>query len=336
MSHSTATAVKITLDDRLRLIGVALAGTNFPETAQQRRRHHAHAHARSTLKYLNDGGYKSHPALATLQGLLDQNIPLEALFTVAMQFSPAGFDIANPPKWMPAGWNKQLWDFYNTAKIATFLKDQHTPWENAEAQAGKVFNEVHFKEFLLPFLGEVDEELVFFPNISYPADDEIGIRVNNQLIALIPPPQAWGDSPPWAYDEDTMITHSYRGALAQYGRILLVEYLRANAAKVEEATKKELPVTDQFKALHPEWEDQFVSLFIAASVAMYLEDFVSAMEYKSYLLMEKKARGMTILPATVSVLRRYLQEYGNKYATLADFLSVFPTQLRVAKKIVTM
>lgn len=336
MTHSAATAVTVTLDDRLRLMAAALAGTNFPETAQHRKRHHAHAHARMTLKYLRDNGYHTHPALVTLQGLLDQNAPLEALFTLALSCELPGMRLAQPPQWMPPGWNTQLWDFFQTAQLAQFWQDQGTAWENAQAQASKVFAKVHFHEFLTPFLGDIAEEFAFMPNISYPADDELGIRVGRQIIAIIPPPQAWGDSPPWAYDEETMLTHSYRGAIAQYARVLLTTYLRQHAAQVSEATKKELPVTDQFKALHPEWEDQFIALFIAAAVGMYLEDYVSEVEYKAYLLMERKVRGMTILPATVSVLRRYLQERGNKYETLADFLTVFPAQLRVAKKIVAM
>lgn len=336
MSHITTTAVTITLDDRLRLMATALAATSFPEVAQQRRRHHAHAHARATIKYMHENGYRTHPAIQTLQGLLDQNTPLEALFTLMMFFDPTTFDIAHPPRWMPAGWNRQLKDFCETCKLHDYWVNNRTPWENAEAQAQKVFASVHFKEFLLPFLGEIQEDLLFMPNICYPADDEIGIRVANQLIAIIPPPQAWGDSPPWAYDEETMLQHSYRAALAAYGRLLLTAYLRTNAEKVQEAAKKELPVTDQFKALHPEWEDQFIGLFIAAAVAMYMEDYVSEAEAKAYLVMEKKARGMTILPATISVLRRYLQERGNRYESLADFLNVFPSQLRVAKKIVTM
>ena len=54
------------------------------------------------------------------------------------------------------------------------------------------------------------------------------------------------------------------------------------------------------------------------------------------MLMEKKARGMAMLPGTVSVLRRYLQEVGNThYTNLIEFLPYFPKQLRVAKKIVT-
>jgi len=34
------------------------------------------------------------------------------------------------------------------------------------------------------------------------------------------------------------------------------------------------------------------------------------------------------------VMRRYMQEVGNRYDNLSEFLPIFPSQLRVAKKIV--
>jgi hypothetical protein len=337
MSQDSSPFVQVTLDHRLRLIASALAATNFPETAQARRRHHAHSHGRATIKYMVDNGFKTHPAIQTLQGLLDQKTPSEALFTLAMQLHPTDFTLVAPPAWMPAGFDQQLKDFYHTAKLQEYWQTHSSVWENAEAQAKHVFDKINFKSFLQPFLGDVKEDLLFMPNICYPADDELGIRVGDKLIAIIPPPQAWGDSPPWPYDEDTMLTHSYRAALSQYTRILLTEYLHRHPEKLAEATEKELPVTDQFRAQHPAWEDQFVWLFISAAVAMYLQHRVNEPEYKSYLLMEKKVRGMTFLPATVSVLNRFLQERNTRYASgLMDFLPIFPAQLRVAKKIVMM
>jgi hypothetical protein len=46
---------------------------------------------------------------------------------------------------------------------------------------------------------------------------------------------------------------------------------------------------------------------------------------------------MTILPGTISVLHRYLRERdAGRYDTLLDFLPVFPKQLRVAKRLVSL
>jgi hypothetical protein len=53
--------------------------------------------------------------------------------------------------------------------------------------------------------------------------------------------------------------------------------------------------------------------------------------------MERKVNGMGFLPGTISVWRRYLSEReAGRYSSLMDFLPVFPKQLRVANRIVTL
>ena len=332
---STQTSdVTVKLDDRIRLLSAALSATNFPEKSQQRKRHQPHAHARATRKYMLDNGYHTHPAVTGLQDMLDQDVPLEALFTLVMLCEWPQMKITALPPWVVGNWNEHLWDFYKTAQIEAFWADSDAVWQQAEAQAQKVFANVHYHEFLSQFLGEFKEKLIFVPNLSYPADENIGIRVGNKLMAITPPPLAWGDSPPWPYDEESMYNHSYRASLIELGRLLLQNYLRQHAKQVEEASQKEMPVNDNFKAENPTWEQQFISLFVSASVAMYLEDYINKAEAKSYILMEKKVRGMTILPGTISVMRRFLQEVGNRYENLSEFLPIFPAQLRVAKRIV--
>lgn len=311
-----------------------LAATEYPQQSQERKPHGTHAHSRATRKFLQD--HAKHPAVQGLQSLLNQGTPLEAVFTLAMLFNFPELELEVVPRWIPPNWDAQIRDFYHVSGLEGWFQKERDVWDKALNEAKRVFQNVKFKVFLKPFLGDIAENFIFVPNIAYPTDEEVGIRYHNELICVAPPPLAWGDSPPWPYDEETMITHSYRVTMTQYGRILLTTYLRTHADKLEEAQKTELPVSDQFKALHPTWEDQFISLFVAAAVAMYLEDYVSEAEAKSYLLMEKRVRGMTILPGTISVLRRYLQELGNKYDSLLDFLPIFPKQLRIAKKIVTL
>ena len=149
------------------------------------------------------------------------------------------------------------------------------------------------------------------------------------------PRLAWGDSPPWPFDEDP--AHVYRAALSQFGRLLLHKYLHRNAARLAEATQTPLPVSEEFTKRYTTWEEQFAALWLAAAVAIYLEDYVSQAEAKAYVLMARKAQGMTILPGTVSVLRRYLNEReAGRYSEMMDFLPIFPKQLRVAKRIVTL
>lgn len=335
---SSSTPVKIILDDRLRLISTALAATDFPIKAQERKRHHAHAHARATIKHMQEREMSKHPAIMALQDMLNQGVPIEALFALGMYLKWPDLSAPALPDWVPDGWNQQLRDFYEKSEAAELWLSADNAWKNAKSESERVFTDkVHFKDLLEKFIGKIDEEFVFVPNLLWPADREIGIRVENQLISIVPPPLAWGESPPWPYDEETRLAeHTYPMALAQYARLLMLTYLRTNADKLGDATEKDLPISDELKVQYPTWEDQFLALFQSGIVAIYLEDYINPTEAKGFMMMEKRVRKMVELPGTVSVLRRFLQQKGKKYETLADFLTIFPAQLRVAKKIVTL
>ena len=322
-------------DSRLRLMSALLAATDWPEKAQKRQPHGTHAHARATRKFL--GEHFQHPAVQSMQRLLDQGAPLEAMFTFALCLSwPAlELEIDILPGWVPPRWIMELRDFLKVTDLHEWWSREDHVWEKSCDEAGRMFQDVQFKPFLEPFVGQVNESLVFVPNISYPTDQEIGIRMGDELICLTAPRLAWGDSPPWPFDEDP--AHVYRAAVSQYGRLLLTAYLRRHHDKLTEAAQTPLPVGEQFSTMYTSWEEQFTALWIAAAVAIYLEDYVSQAEAKAYVLMARKAQGMTILPGTVSVLRRYLGErQTGRYANMMDFLPIFPKQLRVAKRIVTL
>lgn len=327
--------VFVGIDDRIRFMSAVLAATHYPAKVQKRHPHGTHSHARSTSKHLS--AFSTHPAVLTLQNLLDQGAPLEAMFTfgLCLSFPSLELEIERLPAWVPPRWIMDLRHFRDVTNIQRLWREEDKLWQASLEEAQKVFAGVRFKEFLKPFVGEISDQLVFMPNIAYPSDHEIGIRLGTKLICLGPPRLAWGDNPPWPFDEDA--AHIYRAALTQYGRMLLIQYLRTNADRLAEATKTPLPVSDQFSAMHPTWEDQFAALFVAGAVAIFLEDHMSAAEAKAYVLMERKAQGMTILPGTVSVLRRYLNERAaGRYNNLLDFLTIFPKHLRVAQKIATL
>lgn len=332
---SEVTDITVKLDDRARLLSAVLAVTSFPEQAQRLKPHGTHAHARATRKQLQ--AYSQHPAVQATQHMLDQKTPLEAIYALVMLLRWPDMSVAALPSWSPPRYNLLLRDFYEETQLTDWWSQEAAPWDKAVVEAGNVLHGLRFRPFLKPFLGDIEQRLVFMPNISYPTDSDIGFQMGEELVCIAPPPLAWGDSPPWPYDEPTMIAHSYRTVMTVYGRSLLTNYLRAHAEQVAEVTQTEMPLTEQFKARHPTWEDQFMTLFLSAVVAMYLEDYVDEKEYRAYVLMEKKARGMTNLPGTVNVLRRYLQEVGNdKYSNLIEFLPYFPRQLRVAQRMVTI
>lgn len=325
--------VIVKLDDRMRLISAVLACTRFPEEAQRRKPHGTHAHARATSKRFNE--LRTHEAVVGMQTLLDRGTPLEAIFSLGMLLRWPELTIDSLPPWAPPSWDDKLGDFYACADLTSWWKEEDDLWQQSLSETTRVLREVRLKPFFELFFGSMDESLLFIPNISYPTDQELGLRQADTLIALVPPRLAWGDSPPWPFDEDP--AHVYRAAITQYGRMLMHAFLRAHPDKAAAAAKSPLPVGDRLQAMYPTWEEQLTSVFLAAAVAIYLEDHVSKAETNAYVLMERKVRGMTVLPAVINVLRRYLNERNaGRYGSLIEFLPVFPKQLRIAAKIVAM
>ncbi|MFP4322655.1 MAG: hypothetical protein ACLFTK_09390 [Anaerolineales bacterium] len=326
----TQRQVLVGIDDRIRLMSAVLAITDWPQRAQQRKGHRPHFHARNTTRWLD--AFKDHPAVQAAQYLLDMNPPLEALYAFALKLSWPDMYITKPPRWMPPDWNDYLYDFYYRASLMDLWQQDSYAWQQAEIEARQVMASAQFYEFMQPFIGHVAEQLIYMPNISYPSDVAVGVRVGRDLICIGPPRIAWGDNEPWPFHEDP--THVYSSSLSRYMRLLMFSYLRRHAEQVAPVASKKLPVNDEFRRMYPNWGDQFIELFVPGSVAIYLEYKVSPQEAKAFTLMERKSRGVTILPGVVSVLQRYLNEYfDGKYDSLIEFLPYFPNHLRVAKTI---
>lgn len=329
----TPSSIQVRIDDRVRLMSAVLSITKWPEMEQARRRHRAHVHARNTSKRVMSQA--DQPAVHTLQTLLEQGTPLEGIYTYALGLSWPDLTISNPPPWAPLHWNEQLGEFFTKTGLAEWWQEEQDVWQRAAEQTVKVIGTIDLLTFFKPFVGDVTEQLIFMPNISYPSDPEIGVRMGTDLFCIAPPRIAWGDNEPWPFDEDA--AHIFRSALSEYGRLLMVAYLRQNATGIAPVASKPLPVGDKFNEMYPTWGDQFTKLFVAGVVAIFLEQAISPQEAKAYMLMENRVNGVSILPGVVSVLKRYLSEHKDgRYEQFVDYLPNFPKHLRVAKSIVAL
>jgi hypothetical protein len=324
----TARAIQLRVDDRVRLMSAVLSATNWPEVEQSHRRYRAHVHARNTARRAR--AYADHPAVHTLQTLLDQETPLEGIYTFALSLSWPDLALQTPPPWSPPHWEEQLGDFHAQTDLAGWWAEEGELWQRAHEQTAKVLAQADLYTFFKPFVGEVAEQLVLMPNISYPTESEIGVRLAQELHCIAPPRIAWGDNEPWPFDDDP--GHIFRGALTEYGRLLMVSYLRQYTKEIAELTRRALPVSDDFRRTHPTWSDQLTGLFVMGAVALFLEQAVGPQEVKAYILMENRVHGVTMLPGVISVLKRYLTEYSEgHYERFIDYLPNFAKHLRVAK-----
>lgn len=327
--------VKVRIDDRVRLIGALLAMTSYPNDIQKIRPHGTHIHARNTRRTLGD--MSDDPAVQQTQQMLDAKTPLETLFTLALNLHPETMESVRPmPGWVPADWAANLKNFYKKAHLSLWFSKEHGIWEKAQHEAERAFSKVMFKPILAEFFDAVPANFVFIPHLLYPSEREVTILLDNELICIAPPPLAWGDNPPWPYDDPSMLYYTLRNALGGFGKLLLDRAIDANPSAIEEAAAQALPVNEQFRNAFPAWRDQFRELFANALTALYLEDYVNEREYRAFVLIEQRMRGMNILPGTVSVMRRFMQERGSKFQSINDWVRVFPKQLRVAKRLVSL
>ncbi len=325
--------VTVRVDNRVRLLSAVLAATNYPDKSQERKKHGTHLHARGTRKVVAEFGH--HPAVQAMQILLDQNLPLASMYSYVLRLTWPGLATDDMPRWVPPHWNEQLKHFYEVAELSEWWATENDHWKLTLRHLTEAFDKVDLYAFLEPFVGPIVESLVFIPNIGYPSDQNIGLRVGGELVAIMPPPMAWGDSPPWPYKDDEAL--AYRTALSEYGGILMDAYMRQHEDIIKVLAEKPLPVNEKYVVLHPTWQDQFLGLFKAALIHLFLEDAVSSLEAKSFMQYMQKVENVAVLPGIVSIFRRYLDEYkAGHYTDFADFLPSFPKQLRVAKTIAAL
>ncbi len=325
--------VSVRIDDRVRLLSALLAATSWPEDEQRRKPHGTHAHARSTRRLVLV--HNKHPAVLIMQALLDRGVMLDAVYTFMMQLSWPGLSGGNPPTWVPPTWNRHLLSFYEQTGLAQWWQEEAQVWARSREEVERALGGADLGAFLRRFVGDFDDDLVFIPNICYPTDVEIGVRANSELCCIVPPRIAWGDNPPWPFDEDP--AHIFRATLTRFGRLLMQDYLHQHQDVLETVSRKKLPVSKSFVEAHPGWEEQFLTLFTAGLVAIYLEDFVSKAEADAFVLLEKKTQGIEVLPGVVSVLRRYLSGHeSGQYPAFIDYLPHFGKHLRVARTITSL
>ena len=130
-----------------------LSATNWPEQSQKQQPHGTHAHARATRKFLAD--HLTHPAVQSLQGLLDQGAPLEAMFTfiLCLNWPELELEIDVLPGWVPPRWIMELRDFYKVSGIVEWWEREDAVWKKSREESERMFKDVSFKPFLEPFVG---------------------------------------------------------------------------------------------------------------------------------------------------------------------------------------
>ncbi len=174
-------------DDRLRLLGAALAASDWPAFEQSQKAYKAHRVADAAHRALS--AQAAHPAVQAIRQQAGQGEGLAALARQA---------------WLeawPGELAAQLADFAAGARLADFYADHAADFAQAEADAREVLARADLTRFLTDLLGPLNAPLVFVPNLLFPGRTPMAVSGPAEVVVTAPPPLAWGTSHPWRYNE---------------------------------------------------------------------------------------------------------------------------------------
>ena len=279
--------VSVSIDNRVRLAAAVLAASHWPDHEQAQDPHAVHTHAKMTRQFVSD--FATHPAVNSLNTMLENDhLVLGDLFAAVLRSSWPLLEAAEtlPEAYVDGEFMNQLADFYTDSAVAAFFwSDHNAVWEEAAKDLEKIFASSKFPAFVDKLLGRsLKRNIVVVPNLSYPTLQPIAVATTNTLYLILPPPRAYGESPPWPYREDP-------GWVVAQSCYALTEIILADMLQGLDSKKQEL--------------------LRHAAVTLCLEETINQEESLSYLVRSKKQFNLPDLPATVEKMRAYLENPGD-------------------------
>lgn len=263
-------AVRVGRHAGVRLAGLLLAASGWPEAEQARKAYKPHRVAEGARRAF--GAWRAHPAVQAAE---------------AVALGPGGVGqllaLAAAGNWAVAA-GGALDDFVQRAEPEAYWAATAGDWQAAETELGAVLARADLGAFLAALVGGPLPTLTVLPTLLYPGRERVVAETPDGLVLSQPPPPAWGTSPPWRYHErpdEVLAATAEALATALLARAGDYPALQAQAAPVGLAAA----VLFVRAAEGPEAADQF-------------------------MLMEKRTRQLPHLPALVAALdgRRGLAE----------------------------
>lgn len=213
--------ITVQLDNRVRLVGIALAASRWPD--QEAAGRAVHPVAALGRHFVSD--FAQHPAALTanqavaqavsLRGQTD-SLPYEAalaaLFAAALRASWPTLEAQEPLPPKPAGgrWLAHLADFYTeTAVAAFFWADHDAVWQ----EAGRDLAEILGSAGVSPAPPGNNRPLILVPNFAYPTDRPLLATTQAADYLILPPPAAHGAPPGRFRDQPAAVLAALREAL---------------------------------------------------------------------------------------------------------------------------
>jgi len=284
-----SSAIEVRLDDRLRVAGALLAASEWPEREQAVKAYKPHRVAEHAHRYF--APHSSHPAVGGALAMAGDGTGLGALFTHALNGS-----------W-PGELGLHVTSFRSVANLETFWAETQADWDQARADTEEVMTRADLRQFLIDLFGPPSRAFVLVPNLLYPGQRSIAASSASEAVVCLPPPLAWGTSPPWRYKErpDEVLAKLSEA----FARFLFEDGLPAAHA-----------------ALQPRAE-----VCALASAVLFLRQAEGDAAGDQFMVMEKKTRGLKNLPAVVAALEMVVADRrAGKYGGFADYLPQLPLQ----------
>lgn len=258
-------ALVVNVTDELRLAGALLAAGDWPAQEQAAKAYKPHRVAETARRYFAQ--HREHPAV----------LAANAAGAEPHQLYAAAAD----DSW-PAGLAEHVAAFRAAAQPEVLWSTTQPAWSLAESDLAAVLAGVDLPGFLVTVFGPLPQRLVVYPNLLYPGRQPLAFEAQGAWVVCLPPPPAWGTSPPWRYSE-------------RRDEVLAVLTTTAAQALFE----RRLP------AAHAPLRRRALTFALAVAV-LFLRQAEDPAAGDQFMVMEKKARQLPELPGVVGALEAAL------------------------------
>lgn len=251
--------VAVELDDEVRLATAVLAASQWPELEQQKKPHAVHAHSKQARLHFSPFAHLE--AVRYVNTGLDGEKPLGELVGRLLQQKD------------------ELKQFKTESNSDSFWKAHEAVWTTAVSECAQIFANCPLPQLVNRMDGR-RRAVGLMPTLTFPMLNPIVIEQKDRDLILLPPPKAWGESPPWPYSEDPI------WVVVEAAKAIVSHRLRSQEHNL-----------GQKASLH----------LIHAGVAQCLSQTFDAFEGKAYIVRAKKEYDIQMLPKTAERLALWLE-----------------------------
>ncbi len=270
--------LRVGLSPALRSWTASLALTGWPAREQAEKPHAVHGQARLLRKFFAGRAADAHPLIGRIDGRLAAGEPLARI----------GRDLLDEESALAA--------IARDTGLDDFWRAQAAVWQAAVIELEAIFAGAPLPAFLEKMSGRPPAPVHLMPNYLYPALRPLVLPPDTALWVLVPPPPAWGESPPWPFAEGR------EWLLSQTCRALLDAHLETAGSRLAPRPR---------------------TLLVEAATTLFLEQALGAPDGLSYLFQTSRQQDLPELPDLVGRLRQAL-DGGQPAAAIAQLFSTNP------------